>query len=64
MSTQTHPLALNTLVKGMKPSCQCRGAKTLPFEGKVLKVIKNHLGHWYYLDSGVTVRDQWITTVN
>ena len=59
----THPLALNTHVQAVKPSCACRGAKMINVSGKVLKVIANHSGIWYYLDSGTTVKSDWINAV-
>jgi glucan-binding YG repeat protein len=32
--------------------------------GKIKKVIPNHSGTWYYLDSGSTINGQWIITIN
>lgn len=32
--------------------------------GNVKKVIHNQMGWWYYLSSGVTVRDIWVKNVS
>ena len=58
-----HPLALEKFVIAKRPSCACVGAHMIMSEGVIKKVIKNNSGHWYYLSTGVTVRDIWITDV-
>jgi len=51
-----HPLALNTKVNALRPSCACKNAKMEPTEGTILKVINNHNGKiYYFLSSGVTI---------
>lgn len=60
----THPLDINTTISGTRPSCACRNARQIPYKGKVLKVIHNHLGYWYYLDIGITVRQTQIDNVS
>jgi hypothetical protein len=59
-----HPIALNAVVVATKPSCACRGAKMVEVKGKVLKIISNHSGIWYYLDCGVTVKADWVKSVS
>jgi hypothetical protein len=63
MTPIKHPLTLGTTVRATKPSCACRGAKMINVGGKVLKVITNHSGTWYYLDSGTTVKADMITSI-
>lgn len=58
-----HPLLMGTKVKGSRPSCACRGAKMIPFEGTIKKVIVNRSGTWYYIDIGVTVKAESIIAV-
>lgn len=58
-----HPVPLNTVVFAERPTCQCVGGKKEPVTGKVLKVIHNNTGYWYYLDSSVTIKGEWITKV-
>lgn len=63
--TIVHPIELNTKVKSRKPPCACKGPNA-PWEetvGLVRKVINNHSGTWYFLSSGSTVRDEWITEI-
>lgn len=59
----THPLPLHTVVHALKPSCPCRGAKMVPVEGSITKVINNAAGVWYYLSIGVTIKADWIQYV-
>lgn len=59
----SHPIALEKVVSVTRPSCQCRGAKLEHLQGKIKKVIKNNSGFWYYLDTGITVKAEWITEV-
>lgn len=61
--TISHPVALNTMLEAVKPTCPCRGAKFVTVTGKVLKVINNNSGIWYYLDSGTTVKADWVKSV-
>lgn len=58
-----HPLSVGVSITGKKPTCACRGATMVPVSGKILKVIKNHTGTWYYLDAGTTIRDTWVEQV-
>ena len=55
-----HPLALDTKITAMKPSCPCKNAKYEQVVGVVKKIIQNQSGYWYYLDIGVTIRGDWI----
>lgn len=57
----THPLAVGDKVTAKRPSCQCKGAKIEEVSGEVRKVIHNQMGWWYYLSSGITVRDIWVS---
>ena len=60
-----HPLAVDTKITAMKPSCPCKNAKYEQVVGIVKKVIQNQAGYWYYLgDIGVTVRGDWIKFVH
>lgn len=63
MNNFNHPLPLETKVRANKPQCACKGGGTVPVTGIIKKVINNHTGHWYYLDIGSTVQDQWITDI-
>ncbi|TFG98709.1 hypothetical protein E4H12_05270 [Candidatus Thorarchaeota archaeon] len=58
-----HPLAVGVSVAGKKPTCACKGGNKVPVSGKILKVIKNHTGTWYYLDIGTTIKSEWVETV-
>lgn len=61
-----HPLELNTVVQSSTPPCSCKPAGS-PMEhttGKVLKIINNHSGIWYFLSSGKTVSSNWVTSVD
>lgn len=59
-----HPLSVDAHVTAQRPSCQCRGATMQEVSGNVKKVIHNQMGWWYYLSSGVTVRDIWVKNVS
>lgn len=60
-----HPIAINTTVTANRKTCQCRGGKLEEVTGRVLKVIRNQSGFWYYLDIGATVRaDQVLRIIN
>lgn len=59
-STIPHPLPLNTKVKATVNGCACRGGRLEIVEGIILKVITNHQGVWYYLNTGRTVKDTQI----
>lgn len=60
-SSVTHPLALETKIVAIRPSCPCNNAKNQTIKGVVKKVISNQSGWWYYLgDAGITVRDIWV----
>ena len=63
MTPISHPIALQKLVEAEKPTCPCTGAKFVNVRGKVLKVINNPSGVWYYLDCGVTVKADWIKRI-
>lgn len=58
-----HPIPLERKVRANRPSCPCKGAKLIPVEGVVKKVIHNHTGYWYYLDIGTTIKGEWVTDV-
>lgn len=58
-----HPLSVGMKIEANKPQCPCKGASFKLITGTILKVITNHTGHWYYLDLGITVKDQWVTKV-
>lgn len=58
-----HPIDLNKKVQANRPTCACKNAKFELVEGKVLKVIHNNTGYWYFLDSGITIKGAWITDV-
>lgn len=60
MSVVSHPLSVDDRVKVAKPSCACQGAKWTDVEGTILKVINNKTGIWYFLDSGITVKAEWV----
>jgi hypothetical protein len=51
----THPIALETIIEANKPQCPCKGASYARIVGRIKKVITNHSGYWYYLDTKVTV---------
>jgi len=59
----SHPLDINVRVEATKPRCPCVGGGFTTITGKVLKVIQNHSGVWYYLDSGSTVKSDWVRRV-
>lgn len=56
-----HPLAVGDKVTAKRPSCQCKGARIEEVTGEVRKVIQNQMGWWYYLSTGITVRDVWVS---
>lgn len=58
-----HPIPIGTAIVARKPSCPCKGATFTTVEGVVMKVIHNQTGHWYYINSGVTIRGEWIQSV-
>lgn len=60
--TIEHPLEIGITVEGTRSSCACRGSKQVPFKGVIKKVITNRNGTWYYLDIGVTVKSDMITS--
>lgn len=51
-----HPLPVGTKVVASQKTCNCSGGKMKEVTGTVLKVINNHSGIWYYLDTGGTVK--------
>jgi hypothetical protein len=55
-----HPLALNTKIRAAVTGCACRGGRIEIVEGIILKVILNHTGTWYYINTGRTVKDSQI----
>lgn len=65
MTTQPirHPIPINTTITALKPSCPCRNAKFTPITGTILKVIQNQSGNWYYLDAGITIKGDWVTSI-
>lgn len=59
-------LPVGTKVTSTKPPCSCKGANA-PWEtttGVIRKVITNHTATWYFLSSGSTVKDEWITHID
>ncbi len=58
-----HPLSVGTHVSAVTRTCACAGGKTKIVEGKILKVITNHSGIWYYLDVGTTVKADTIQKI-
>lgn len=63
MTQIVHPLAEGTMVEAQQPSCACKGATIRVLTGKILKVISNQSGTWYYLDNNNTVRATTVTRV-
>lgn len=63
MKAITHPLKEGQIVVGNKPVCPCTGQKFKQVSGIIKKVIRNQSGYWYYLDSGITIKDNWIISV-
>lgn len=59
----SHPLALDTVIEFTKPICPCKGGGTELSTGKVLKIINNQSGVWYYLDVGVTIRAERVQRI-
>jgi hypothetical protein len=58
-----HPLAVNTKVNALRPTCACRNAKLEAMDGTILKVINNPNGIWYYLNTGSTVKAEHVQYV-
>ena len=56
MTTISHPIPINSTVEVLKPICPCNGGGVEVVIGKVLKVIENQAGFWYYLTLGITVK--------
>ena len=56
MSVVPHPIIIDTVVEVTKPICPCKGGGFDLVVGKILKVITNQSGFWYYLDIGITVK--------
>ena len=52
----SHPISIDTVIEVTKPICPCKGGGNDLVTGKVLKVITNQSGFWYYLDIGITVK--------
>lgn len=63
LSNIQHPLPLETKVQANRPKCPCKGGGTEVIQGSIKKIIKTHTGNWYYLSTGTTVQDQWITAI-
>ncbi|MGZ8924532.1 MAG: hypothetical protein ACXW2E_01485 [Nitrososphaeraceae archaeon] len=59
----TNTLSINTTVKANKPNCPCKGGGSITVTGKIKKVITNHSGSWYYLDTGSTIKHDWIIEI-
>jgi hypothetical protein len=57
----THPIPVDSTIEALKPICPCKGGGFEPVVGKVLKVIHNQAGYWYYLDINQTVRADRVT---
>lgn len=60
ISRVTHPIPLETKVHALRPSCPCKNAKHEAVDGVVKKIIQNQAGFWYYLDTGITIRGDWV----
>jgi hypothetical protein len=58
-----HPLVVGDRIRANRPVCPCKGGGTTPVVGAIQKVITNHTGNWYYLNTGVTVQDKWVTEI-
>lgn len=58
-----HPLQIQTKIKATKPNCPCKGGGYTNVVGTIKKIITNNSGHWYYLDTGNTVKADWITEI-
>lgn len=58
-----HPLSTETRVTALRPSCPCKNAKYEQISGVIKKVIQNQAGYWYYLDTGITIKGDWIQFV-
>lgn len=63
MTSLQHPLAVGTQVEASRPRCSCVGGGFIPISGQIQKVIQNHMGTWYFLSSGVTIKADWIKRV-
>lgn len=63
MSAIVHPLALHTKVEARVPQCPCKGASFVNHIGTIQKVITNSSGIWYYLDTGTTIRSQFVQRI-
>lgn len=59
----SHPLKEQTVVVRHQPVCPCTGMKYKEVQGKILQTYNYPTGIWYYLDSGVTVKSDWIVQV-
>jgi hypothetical protein len=64
LSKPRHPLPIDTVVEANRPQCPCKGASFVKISGKIKKVIPNHSGTWYYLDTGSTINGTWIISIN
>jgi hypothetical protein len=61
----THPIAVGQRLTAKRPQCPCKGSAFTEVTGTVGKAISNQTGWWYYLsDVGVTVRGEWVKSVN
>ncbi len=58
-----HPLTPKTKVVAQVATCPCTGATHKQITASIIKVIHNHKGIWYYLDSHVTVKADAISAV-
>ena len=52
----SHPIPVDTIVEVTKPICPCKGGGNDLVVGRILKVITNQSGFWYYLDIGITCK--------
>lgn len=56
----SHPLTEGTKLEANKPQCPCKGSRWQVIQGTVKKVITNNSGVWYFLDTGYTVKAEWV----
>jgi hypothetical protein len=58
-----HPLVVGQRIEAQQPQCPCKGASYKLITGKILKVIINSSGTWYYIDQGMTIKADKVTKV-
>lgn len=63
MAKVQHPVNLHSTVEVENPICPCKGGGFELIQSKVMKVIQNRSGTWYYLSNGKTVKHERVTKV-